>query len=86
LGLRYSYVEEITVQTAPVLAADRMAVLPETTREELKEALESLEIVAIAAAIRQVEDWDAELAKVLSNRADNFDYQAILDVLHKVSS
>jgi CheY-like chemotaxis protein/two-component sensor histidine kinase len=86
LGLRYCYAEGIAEQTAPILAADRMAALPQAARAELREALESLEIDAIAAAIRQVERYDIELAKALSKSADDFDYQAILDALREVSA
>jgi PAS domain S-box-containing protein len=85
LGLRYCYAEGVVEQSASVLEPDRVAVLPDLARAELREALESLQIKAIAAAIRRVEHYDAELAKTLSKRADNFDYKAILDVLQEVS-
>jgi CheY-like chemotaxis protein/anti-sigma regulatory factor (Ser/Thr protein kinase) len=81
LGLRYRYAEGIAEQAAPILEAARMARLPEAVCRQLKEALESLEPNAIAAAIRRVERYDMELAKALSKSADTFDYQAILDVL-----
>jgi hypothetical protein len=81
LGLRYRYAEGIAEQAAPILEAARMARLPEAACRQLKEALESLEPNAIAAAIRRVERYDMELAKALSKSADTFDYQAILDVL-----
>jgi PAS domain S-box-containing protein len=84
LGLRYRYAEGGVEQTALVLVADRMAALPEAARAELTEALESLDISAIASAIQQVERYDAELAKALSKSADNFDYQAILNALREV--
>jgi PAS domain S-box-containing protein len=84
LGLRYCYAEGVVEQTAPILAAERMAALPEAARTELREALESLEINAITAAIQQVERYDTELAKALSVSVHNFDYQAILDVLREV--
>jgi PAS domain S-box-containing protein len=84
LGLRYSYADGIATQKAPVMETHRMAALPKATLIELKEALESLEINAIATAIRQVENHDAELAKALSKSAENFDYQIILNALQEI--
>jgi CheY-like chemotaxis protein len=83
LGLRFFYKETTAERMEPILDAKELAVLPVALRVELKEALESLDAQAITAVIQQVGDLNAELAKILSKIADNFDYETILRALEQ---
>jgi ATP phosphoribosyltransferase regulatory subunit HisZ len=58
-----------------------LANLESELRDELREALETLDSDRIAAGIRLVADNDPALAELLSRLADNFDYQTILKAL-----
>ncbi|OAI04926.1 hypothetical protein A1353_12120 [Methylomonas methanica] len=82
LGVRYVYegVPEQNRQFAP-LTPDMLADLPASAREELKNALESLEPERIEKAIGLAAAQDSELRKTLGYLADNFDYPAILKAL-----
>ena len=58
-----------------------LSILPSELKGELRTALESLEVERIFAAIHQVDAYDHELNKLLSNLAQNFDYPSILNAL-----
>jgi len=77
LNVQYTYANLQPV--AAVLTHNMLSVLPADLREELRAALESLEMARINAVIDQVSD-DA-LQKTLSQLAGNFDYPAILAAL-----
>jgi anthranilate phosphoribosyltransferase len=67
-------------KTIPVtLTSEMMGVLSSELRQELHDALESLNTDRIAAVIGQV--TDATLQKTLTYLADNFDYPTILNAL-----
>jgi len=82
LGVRYIYegIPESREQ-AVLLVPEMLAVLPEALRNELKDALESLEGERIALAVRQVGAYDKKLQEALDRLAGNFDYPAILRAL-----
>jgi CheY-like chemotaxis protein len=82
LGVRYIYegVPESQEQAA-LLTPDMLSVLPEVLRNDLKDALESLESERIALIIQQVASYDKKLQKTLIQLAGNFDYPAILQAL-----
>jgi len=84
LGVRYIY-EGAPEADKPgmALTPEMLAALPETLRNELKEALENLESKRIASVIRQIAPVDLELHKVLAYLAENFDYPAILKALRE---
>ncbi len=85
LGLRYNFEEKPDGDKAAVeLTPEMIAVLPETLRIDLRDALESLEAGAISGAIERVGGYDAELQRVLSRIADNFEYPVILNALDRV--
>jgi len=65
------------------LTPEMLEALPQTLRRDLVEALESLEIERIEAAIEQISAYDRSLQKKLSQIARNFDYLAILRALRK---
>ncbi|MBD9358560.1 PAS domain-containing protein [Methylomonas albis] len=82
LGVRYVYesVPEQNRQFA-ILTPAMLADLPTSVREELKNALESLEPERIEKAIVLATAQDTELRKTLTYLADNFDYPAILKAI-----
>lgn len=63
------------------LTPELLAPLPAALRETLRTAVESLEVSAIAQAIREVGAIDKALGKLLSQYADQFNYPAILKAL-----
>ena len=83
LGVRYVYrAAEAVAEASPAAAiTGRLAALPAVTREELADALESLDSERIAATILQIGQADAELGRLLRRLAADFDYPAILDAL-----
>ena len=82
LSIRYVYEAEAEAEEPPsALTSAMMAVLPETLRTELRNALESLETDRIARTIQQVGVYDKKLEKTLAQIADNFEYPAIMKAL-----
>lgn len=82
LGAKYIYqCVSNTEESSLTLTPDMMAKLPEALRNELKEALESLENERIALLIKQVAAYDLQLQKILTQLANNFDYPVILKAL-----
>lgn len=82
LGVRYIYggmPEPDPMATAKL--PEMLSVLPEELRNDLAEALESLETNRIAQVIGQIEPYDRKLQKSLSCLAETFDYTAILKAL-----
>ncbi|MDD5332559.1 MAG: PAS domain S-box protein [Rhodoferax sp.] len=83
LGVQYTYAE--TPAEPPVsdvvLTSRMLALLPADLRQELLEALESLEGERISAVIQQIASLDSKLHKTLSQLVGNFDYPAILKAL-----
>ena len=59
--------------------------LPTATRQQLRQALESLDSNAIAAALQTVQQQDAALCRALSSLVDNFDYPTILNALNALT-
>ena len=84
LGVKYIY-EGVFKAEEPTktLTPDMLAKLPEAQRNELKEALESLENERIALVIKQIAAYDQQLQKTLLQLVDNFDYPAILKALYE---
>jgi CheY-like chemotaxis protein len=85
LGLRFveAVPEEQGARVA--LTPHMFSSVPEAVQQVLKRAVETLNAEEIGAAIRQVEEHDAALAKALFRVAEELDYQAILDALPAVS-
>ena len=88
LGVRYTYAETPTAtETEDIaLSAERLAILPQALRNELKSALESLMGERIEAALEQVKPHDEVLHKTLSRLVENYDYPSILRVLQSKGS
>ncbi len=87
LGIEYvreaAGAEAVAVPTE--LTPGMLAVLDTPLRQELREALESLDSDRIKAVIQQVSEVDVGLGCLLSRLAENFDYPAILRPLAEVA-
>lgn len=83
LGLEYIHHSDAHAEdAAPLkLTAELLAVLPASLRQELRDALESLDGERVAQSIRRIGELDTTLGQALSRHADDFDYPAILNAL-----
>ena len=84
LGLRYLYRQAWQTSAADPVAALRpeaLAVLPQQLREELAEALVSLDAGTISEAIGRVSGQNTQLGGVLVSYAKRFAYTEILDAI-----
>lgn len=82
LGVQYRYASSVVDEESAagaVLTDNMLASLSDELRRGLQDALESLEIDRVDAAIGQVND--VRLKNTLRQLADNFDYPAILKAL-----
>ncbi len=84
LGVKYLYRSGLA-QAKPagpiVLTPEKLAGLPAVMRQELRDALLSLDSERIAAAIQKVSGADAELGLTLARLAETFDYSPVLNAL-----
>ena len=62
-------------------AFQRLTLLPEALRRELKDALRTLDIQQINAIIEGIEALDPELCAAMKPLAEAFDYNRLLDLL-----
>lgn len=83
LGAKFIY-EGLSIdeELPGTLTPDMFLMLPEALRNEMKDALESLENERIARVIKQVGIHDRTLQKTLTQLTDNFDYPSILKALN----
>jgi CheY-like chemotaxis protein/anti-sigma regulatory factor (Ser/Thr protein kinase) len=84
LGIKYIYRTTIPATAAeqPVpVTPEMLSVMPDATRDELEVALVRLDSQQIDSIIQQIKEIDTEVAKALSLKAKNFDYQSILNAL-----
>lgn len=84
LGVQYDYAEVLgnPEKSSPLtLTTEMMSVLPPALRDDLRDALESLEDERIRAVLKHVVPLDATLHKTLSRLVDNFDYASVLSCL-----
>jgi len=83
LGVRFNYASVAgEAGSVLVLTPQMLAILPPSLREQLKNALESLENDRIIDAVNQVGAYDAGLQQRLQQLVDSFDYPAILKILN----
>lgn len=80
LGVEYIYHVCGEVKPAELTPA-MLSGLPSTLRDQLKDALESLDSELIIPVIRQISEIDAVLGHALSSLAEGFDYQSIFTAL-----
>jgi PAS domain S-box-containing protein len=84
LGISFQYEEkDESAEQSGALTAEMLSVLPIALRNELCDALESLERNRIDRAIQQVGEHDQGLQKRLDRLVESFNYPAILQVLEK---
>ena len=83
LNLEYLYRSEAQTGTnlPQTLTADKLEALPAALRQQLREALTSLDSDQIAIAISQIKEIDPTLGFSLARLADYFDYPAIIKAL-----
>jgi CheY-like chemotaxis protein len=81
LGITYLYGEADAAATPVTLTPAMLAMLPDSLRTQLRNALEKLDTEQITAAIQQVSEIDPGLGCTLSRLTENFDYPAILNAL-----
>ncbi|WP_083386119.1 PAS domain-containing protein [Methylomonas sp. LWB] len=82
LGVQYIYTDSQPTEPDTLqLTTERLSVLPQELRNELIQALKSLEQEHIDTVIEQVLPYDLVLYKNLSKLAENFDYPSILNAL-----
>jgi len=88
LGVRYTYahVPDSAEPHAVILTAAMLTALPPALRNELHDALISLDSSAISAALDQVAGLDLTLHRTLALLVDNYDYPRILQVLQTSAS
>jgi PAS domain S-box-containing protein len=83
LGVKYIYADAAATEPSSdvTLTPEMLEVLPSDLRQELRDALESLEGERISAAIQQVPAYDAKLHGVLRYLVENYNYPAIIQAL-----
>ncbi len=84
LGVKYLYKSKTEAASAPLaLTPEMLQGLAETQRKELTDALVSLDSEMIASIVKELAQQNAGMGKTLRALVDNFEYQAILDVLER---
>jgi CheY-like chemotaxis protein len=82
LGVQYLQREKsLPTPQALVLTPAMLSVVPDSLRQNLENALTSLESARIARVIQQIAELDPQLSKTLGQLADNFNYPTILSAL-----
>jgi len=84
LGVRYIYDERwipAQVNGEAVLTPETLRVLPERLRQELGDAVISLDVNRVTGAIRRAYDLDREIGAALSRHANSLGFTAILKAL-----
>jgi PAS domain S-box-containing protein len=82
LGLHFLHDEVIDAkQQRCTLTSEMLSNLPDQLRFDLKEAVESLDSERINHTLKQVNEYDRDLHKMLSQCVDDFDYPSILQAL-----
>lgn len=79
---RYDVDQSTPIDAALAVDAAALSALPATLRQQLRDALLSLDCERIAQVIERIGDVDPVLAKALAQCADTFDYSPILNALN----
>ena len=87
LGLHYVYAETAgqapeKADVQPLTRAD-LAALPEELRQAMRQAVDEGDMAGLQLLIVQVEETDAATARKLRMRADQYDYEALTQLLTK---
>ncbi len=79
IWVQYLYQDTLKPQQeADTLTSEKLAILPQALRQELRDVLESLDSAGIAVIISRISETEAELASTLSSLTKKYDYQPIL--------
>ena len=79
---RYDVDQSTPIDAALAVDAATLSALPATLRQQLRDALLSLDCERIARAIERIGDVDPVSAQALAQCADTFDYSPILNALN----
>jgi PAS domain S-box-containing protein len=87
LGIKYSYREDSNLpkKNRKLLTPQFMDAVSPELREELCRSVTSLNKESIDAVISRIAENNAELGRMLSNLANEFDYPAILNAINAVT-
>ncbi len=87
LGVKFTYREAIAepLLAPTLLTPTKLATISGELRDELRNAVESLDRERILAAINHISAVDNELGRALLQRTDEFDYPSILEALKTVA-
>jgi signal transduction histidine kinase/CheY-like chemotaxis protein len=88
LGVKFVFADKAdgADDSGDSLTAERLGMLPDTLRAQLKDALEILDSERIEDLIRQIAATDAKLGRALSRLAEGFNYPAILAALEALDA
>ncbi|MBV9500570.1 MAG: response regulator [Acidobacteriaceae bacterium] len=86
LGVRYVYQKPAAERAAGALGQEALAALPDELRNELTEAVISLDIDRITAVINRISQQDMLLGRTLSQYAEKYAYSAIRLALQSIPS
>ena len=81
LGATFIYKDEERKTVTPALTADRLAIVPESLRIALKNAVINLDVHKIDDTIAEIRIHDAEIADLLAPMAAQFQYGEMLAML-----
>ncbi len=81
LGAGYLYRERVAAEAPGALSPADLAALPKSLRDDLAEALISLDAERIAAVVARVADQDPAIASILRRFTASYAYTPILDAL-----
>lgn len=86
LGIRFIYAGAASIEPpVKTLTSTMFGHVPETLRNDLKEALETLDTDRIDDLIEQISIHDQTLQKTLISLAANFEYRTIIEALNGVN-
>ncbi len=72
--------EEQSTQSVPLIA-EVVRDLPKEWKENMKQAINRVDVKQINLLINQIQEQDAQLAETIKMKVDNFEYQDILAIL-----
>jgi signal transduction histidine kinase/ligand-binding sensor domain-containing protein/CheY-like chemotaxis protein len=81
LGVRYAYQEAANGDITSALKQESLAGLPEELRNELEDAVISLDVERVAGAIDRISRQNPALGRTLSQYAERYEYSSIFDAL-----
>ena len=84
LGVRHVSAPEASRPSSAAVSLDAVATLPDDLRNDLRNALATLNVNTVADVNRRVSCRDPKVGAVLAERAERFAYTSILDALEGI--